>query len=174
MLLGLARFRQVSVQRAFDLPPPFQHQAAKKDPTLRAPFLLRRGSGAAVDELLSDQQLQQGIRAAFQDIHIYVYIHIYTFHIRNMNNIYIYIYVYIYIFGIRRPLQSVERVKRKTSKSSVPFKTPSQTARPSSPKQPVSSPGISPGSPAAPTHPYIIYVHGLRSLPKYKYQLQTA
>ena len=48
--------------------------------------------------------------------------------------------VFIYIL-IRRPLQSVERVRRKTSKSSVPFKTLSQTARPSNPKQPVISPG---------------------------------
>ena len=49
----------------------------------------------------------------------------------------------------RRPLQGVDGGRRKTSKSSIPFKTPPQTARPCSPKQS----GISPGRPAEPMHP---------------------
>ena len=62
---------------------------------------------------------------------MYVYIHIWYSEIFSINiNIYIYIYIYI-----RRPPQSVERVRLQPSKSTMPFKMQAQAAR-HQPKQP--------------------------------------
>ena len=69
-------------------------------------------------------------------MYIYIYAYIYI--------IYTYIYIYIYR-DIRRPLQSVERVRLQPSKSTMPFNIQAQAAR-QQPKQPrmthaCSSPG---------------------------------
>ncbi len=48
--------------------------------------------------------------------------------------------MYIDIYTLL-PLQSAELVRLQTSKSSIHFKIPAQTARPRSPKQPCTSPG---------------------------------
>ena len=76
--------------------------------------------------------LTAGVSHARRSGEVGGYIHIYKIYIYIYISIHIYIYIYIYI---RRPLQSVPRVRLQPSKSTMPFNIQALAAR-QQPKQP--------------------------------------